>query len=152
MGLEGKLEIEVEIQSSADEFYNVWRNQVYHLPNASDAVQNVQLHEGEWHSEDAVKLWNYTLEGKALTAKEKVEVDDANKVLTFNVIEGDLMEEFKTFKAIVKMTAKSDGRGSLVKWTLDYEKLNEDVADPNAYIDLDAKLTKDTDAYLINRA
>lgn len=151
MGLEGKLDFEVEIQSSADEFYHIWRNQIYHLPS-SDAIQSVQLHEGEWHSEDAVKLWNYTLEGKALTAKERVEVDDANKVLTFNIIGGDLLEEFKTFKAIVKTIAKSDGRGSLVKWTLEYEKLHEGVANPNAYIDLEVKLTKDADAHLINNA
>ncbi|KAF8040167.1 hypothetical protein BT93_B2406 [Corymbia citriodora subsp. variegata] len=153
MGLEGKLEFEVEIQSSAEEFYNIWRNHMYHLPNASpDAVQSVQLHEGEWHSEDAVKLWNYTIGGKALTVKEKVAVDDANKALTFNIIGGDLLEEFKTFKFIVKTTAKSDGRGSLVQWTFEYEKLHEGVADPNAYRDLEVKLTKDSDAHLINNA
>ncbi|KAK3442596.1 MLP-like protein 28 [Eucalyptus grandis] len=153
MGLEGKLEFEVEIQSSADEFYNIWRNHMYHLPNASsDAVQSVQLHEGEWHSEDAVKLWTYTVEGKTLTVKERIEVDDANKVLIFNIIGGDLLEEFKTFKAIVKMIAKSDGRGSLAKWTLEYEKLHEGVADPTACKDLEIKLTKDTDAHIINNA
>lgn len=90
------------------------------------------------------------VDGKAMTVKEKVEeVDDVNKSITFNVMEGDVTKEFKSFKATAQATAKADGNGSTVKWTLDYEKLNEAVADPKSYIDAAAKITKDVDSHLI---
>lgn len=89
-------------------------------------------------------------DGKALTVKEKVEVDDENKSITFNVMEGEILKEFKGFKATGQATAKADGSGSTVKWTLDYEKLNEAVAEPKSYTDAIVKITKDVDAHLLN--
>ncbi|KAK3442594.1 hypothetical protein EUGRSUZ_B02928 [Eucalyptus grandis] len=99
MSLEGKLEVEIDIQSSADKFYNLFKSQIYHLPTiSSDIIQKVELHDGDWNSSDAIKHWNYTLDGKSLTVKEKVEVDDANKSITFNIMEGDILKEFKSFR------------------------------------------------------
>ncbi|KAL3751227.1 MLP-like protein 31 [Eucalyptus grandis] len=151
MSLEGKLEVEIDIQSSADKFYNLFKSQIYHLPTiSSDIIQKVELHDGDWNSSDAIKHWNYTLDGKSLTVKEKVEVDDANKSITFNIMEGDILKEFKSFKATGQAAAKADGNGSTVKWTLDYEKLNESVAEPKSYTDAVVKITKDVDAHLLN--
>lgn len=53
--------ISSEIKSPADKFYNMWKTQTYHIPNISDHIQNVDLHEGDWHVDSSVKLWNYTL-------------------------------------------------------------------------------------------
>ncbi|KAI3431247.1 Bet_v_1 domain-containing protein, partial [Psidium guajava] len=98
MSLEGKLEVDIDIQSSADKFYNLFKSQIHHLSTiSSDIIQKVELHEGDWGSSGAVKHWNYTLDGKALTVKEKVEADDASKSITFNVLEGDVTKEFKSF-------------------------------------------------------
>ncbi|KAF8040171.1 hypothetical protein BT93_B2409 [Corymbia citriodora subsp. variegata] len=151
MSLEGKLEVEIDIQSSADKFYNLFKSQIYHLPTiSSDIIQKVELHDGDWNSSDAVKHWNYTLDGKALTVKEKVKVDDENKSITFNIMEGDILKEFKSFKSTGQATAKADGNGSTVKWTIDYEKLNESVAEPNSYTNAVIKITKDVDGHLLN--
>lgn len=84
--------------------------------------------------------------------KEKIEVDDENKLLKFNVIEGDVQQEFKSFRPSVQAIAKEDGNlGSLVKWVIEYEKLNEDVKDPDNYLGIAAKVTKDIDDHLVNK-
>lgn len=90
-------------------------------------------------------------EGKALKAKEKVSFDDTNKAITLTVLDGDLMKEFKSFKAVVKATPKADGNGSVVTWTVEYEKLSPNVATPTAYLVLYEKLTKDVDGHLLSK-
>lgn len=66
MGLTGKLEIEVEIKSPADKFYNTFRRNAHHIPNiCSDKVHKIDVHEGDWETPGSVKNWGYTL-GKPL--------------------------------------------------------------------------------------
>ena len=82
-------------------------------------------------------------------SKEVLEaIDGKNNSVTFKVIGGLLMDLYKSFKFIVQATPK--GEGSLVRWTLVYEKLNIDVPDPNLMLQFAIDLTKDTDANLTN--
>ncbi|KAI4369070.1 hypothetical protein MLD38_017559 [Melastoma candidum] len=151
MALTGSVETTVEIKSTADKFYNLWKTQVYHLPTiSSDHIQNIDLHEGEWHDDGAVKLWSYTLDGKELTVKEKVTFDEENKVITFYILEGDLVKDFKLFTARIKVIPNEDGNGGVVKWTVDYEKISSDIGAPDSYMTMAEKLTKDVDAHLLN--
>ncbi len=88
-----------------------------------------------------------TVDGKAVMSKEVLEaIDDKNNSVTFKVIGGLLMELYKSFKFIVQAIPK--GEGSLVRWTLVYEKLNVDVPDPNLMLQFAIDLTKDIDAHL----
>lgn len=80
--------------------------------------------------------------------KEKVLVDDENKTVTFIALEGDMLEELKSYKVIYRVTPKSDG-GGLVKITAEYEKLNENVPVPNRYLQLLVNVTKDIEAHLL---
>ncbi|CAK9157589.1 unnamed protein product, partial [Ilex paraguariensis] len=85
---------------------------------------------------------------KAATAKETIEaIDEENKTIIFNIFEGDVMKDYKSFKSIAQFTSKGDG--SLVKWSTDYEKLNEDVATPRKCLDFAATVLKDIDAHLL---
>lgn len=62
MGLTGRLEATIEMRASSEKFYELFKTQVYHIPSiSSDVIQSVDLHEGEWHANGAVKLWSYTL-------------------------------------------------------------------------------------------
>lgn len=80
--------------------------------------------------------------------KEKVEaIDEEKKSITFNVVEGDLLKQYKHLKSTVQVTSKHEG--SLVKWTLEYEKVSEDVPEPGPYIDIAIGMTKDIDAHLL---
>ena len=68
------------------------------------------------------KFCNETTDGKTETIKDKVEIDDENRSVTFSAIEGDLFKSYKSYKATVKIITTAEGASAKVK--LDYEKLN----------------------------
>ncbi|EYU33126.1 hypothetical protein MIMGU_mgv1a0195071mg, partial [Erythranthe guttata] len=66
-------------------------------------IQNCDLHDGQW-------------DGKERVAKEIIEaIDEEKKSVTYKVIEGDLMELYKTFKLTVHVDTSGDD--NLVTWT-----------------------------------
>ncbi|MBA0798822.1 hypothetical protein Gohar_009378 [Gossypium harknessii] len=68
------------------------------------------------------------LDGKAKKVKEVVEAVEHDKnLVTFKVIEGDLMEEYKSFVATILVSPKSEGSGSVVHWTLEYDKIHDEI-------------------------
>ena len=150
----GKVERKLEVQISADDYYNLFKSQVYKLAHiSSDIVQKVELQEGcQWHTNGGVKSWNVIHEGKAISAKERMEIDDASKSVTFNIIEGDMMKEFKSFKTTMQAVPKGDGEGCIANWCIEYEKLNENVPAPISYLDTVEKLTRDIEAHLVSNA
>ncbi|KAK0573078.1 hypothetical protein LWI29_002693 [Acer saccharum] len=90
--------------------------------------------------------------GVAETAKDVIEaIDDENYSTTFRVIEGHLLEKYKDFDATVQVTPKKDG-GSLVHWTVKYEKASKEAPDAKGIIQLVTDMTKDLDAHLIEQA
>ncbi|KAG7970151.1 hypothetical protein I3843_07G067900 [Carya illinoinensis] len=105
------------------------------------------LHEGDWGTEGSVICWDYVHDGKAKVVKEIVEaIDEQNHSVTFKVVAGDLMEEYKSFKAVLQATPKSEG--SVVHWTLEYEKLSADVPEPNTSLQFVLDLSKDIGSHL----
>ena len=84
--------------------------------------------------------------GEAMSLKETVEsVDDENKIIIFKVLEGEITKHFKIFKSHLQVKAKD--QGSLVKWTIEYEKVNEDVPNPDAYLEFAVNVTKDIESH-----
>ncbi|XP_057975401.1 MLP-like protein 34 [Malania oleifera] len=143
-----KLEAEVEIKASADHFHDILSSKPHHLSNVyPEKIQSCDIHEGEWGKESSVICWNYVLDGKACVAKEVVEAIDKEKnSVTFKVIEGQLLEDYKSFKAIIQATPK--GETTLVKWTFEFEKLKEDDPEPKKLLDFVGHLTKDVEDHL----
>ncbi|KAJ0038690.1 hypothetical protein Pint_22293 [Pistacia integerrima] len=47
------------------------------------------------------------------------------------VMEGDLMQHYKCYKATIQVVSKSEG--SLGKWIREYEKLQEDGPTPSKF-------------------
>lgn len=89
------------------------------------------------------------LVGNSETVKETTEaIDDKSKTMTFNMLEGDMMKYYKSFKSILNVTAL--GQGSLVKWTMEYEKQNEGIPDPIKYEDFLRSWSNNVDGYLLN--
>ncbi|CAK9154747.1 unnamed protein product [Ilex paraguariensis] len=132
--LAGKVEAEVEIKCDADEFFHSWGGKAHQLPNlCSEKLHNVEVHEGDWKTESSVKLWTYVHEGKVETFKERLKIDEENKLITADGIEGDPMKLYNVFKVSLQIIPK--GQSSFVKWSIDYEKINEDVPDPTSYLD-----------------
>lgn len=80
-------------------------------------------------------------------AKEKVEaVDMENKLVSYSVIEGEILNLYKNFKATLHVTSK--GEGSLVKWTLQYDKASDEVPEPDLIKEAAVKTFNGLDAYL----
>lgn len=78
---------------------------------------------------------------------EKIgEVDEANKFVTYSVIDGDLLKYYKNFKGTITVVPK--GEGSLVKWSCVFEKASPEVPDPHVIKDFAIKNFVELDEYI----
>ncbi|CAL8995159.1 unnamed protein product [Prunus brigantina] len=146
----GKVETDVEIKAPATKFHEMLTHRPHHISNVSpNNVQGCDLHEGEWGTVGSVVYWNYFHDGKAKVAKELIEAIDAEKnLITFKVIEGDLLEHYKSFKITIQATPKAHGQGSIVHCTMEYEKHHGDIEDPHTLLQFVVDVSKDLDAHL----
>ncbi|KAB2620032.1 MLP-like protein 28 [Pyrus ussuriensis x Pyrus communis] len=141
----GKVEADVEIKASAAKFHEMFTHKPHHISNVSNSnIQGCDLHEGDWGTVGSVVYWNYF---HAKFAEELVEAIDAeNNLITFKVIEGDLLEHYKSFKVTIQATPK--GEGCNVHWTTEYEKHHDDIEDPHTLLQFAFEVSKDIDAHL----
>ncbi|XP_057443319.1 MLP-like protein 28 [Lotus japonicus] len=148
--LSGKVETQIQIQAPAARFYNIFRKKLNHLPNMSTDVHGAKVHKGDWENVGSVKHWDYTIEGKKTCAKEKIEaIDDDNMLLTYSVFDGEISEGYKSFKVILQVIDTENG--GLVKFTIEYEMLKENItaSSPDTFLAFATKVTKDIDAHLV---
>ena len=75
-------------------------------------------------------------------------IDDENNSITFKVLEGDLMEHYKSFRVTLKCNPK-DGQGSVIHWTLEYEKHHAEIIDPHTLVQFVTDLSKDLEKHLV---
>lgn len=86
--------------------------------------------------------------GSPMTAKVKIEdIDDEDMSITFNVIQGDVLRFYKSFKVKLEVI-KVHKVVSSAEWTVEFEKANENAPDPEHYVDFAVKMSKGLDAYL----
>ncbi|ESR51694.1 hypothetical protein WN944_020373 [Citrus x changshan-huyou] len=146
----GKLEVELEVKSSADKFWGSIRDSTTLFPKAfSHDYKSIQVLEGDGKAPGSVRLITYA-DGSPIVkvSTEKIEnVDEANKVVTYKVIDGDLLKYYKAFKGIVSVNPK--GEGSLVKWACEFEKASDDVPDPSVIKDFALKNFQEVDDYIL---
>ncbi|KAJ0900355.1 putative Bet v I/Major latex protein [Helianthus annuus] len=75
------------------------------------------------------------MNGKLKVAKEVIEaIDEEKKLARFKVIGGDILEAYKTFS--ITLHVETHGDENLVTWTFYYEKLNENIRDPDSLMEL----------------
>ncbi|OIV99093.1 hypothetical protein TanjilG_32352 [Lupinus angustifolius] len=150
MSLTGKITTEFGILSPATKFFHFFAKQIHDLQNVTDQVHHGKVHEGDWHTVGSVREWSYIIDGKVTKAKENFEVvDEENNKIVINAFDGDIAKEYKLFKATLQLNDDKDNGGAIVKWTVDYEKINRDIAPPYGYLDYFTKVTEDTDAHLL---
>ena len=86
-------------------------------------------------------------DGKSVMSKEVIEtIDDKKYLVTYKVTGGILKEMYKSFKFTIQAIPK--GEGSLVHWTIEYEKLNADDPDVSSMLQFCVGQSKDVDAHL----
>ncbi|CAN7040551.1 unnamed protein product [Brassica rapa subsp. trilocularis] len=89
--------------------------------------------------------------GEAKVAKERVEaVEPEKNLITFRVVEGDLMKEYKSFVITIQVTPKHGGPGSVVHWYLEYEKISDEVAHPETLLQFCVEISREIDEHLLN--
>ncbi|MCL7032026.1 hypothetical protein MKW94_018981 [Papaver nudicaule] len=96
-------------------------------------------------------------EGKSsvvMTKNKITAVDHENRKITHTVIEGDLAIGYPSFAAAFHITPIQGGGSnkSMVKWSVEYEKENEDVPAPTSFMKLMDGFFKELDAKLVEEA
>ncbi|CAI9296882.1 unnamed protein product [Lactuca saligna] len=152
MTLSGTLVNQVTIKSDGDVFHEIFRQRPHHISEMSPGcIKKVDLHEGEWGVVGSVIVWDFIHDGKAKVAKEVIEaIDEEKKSVCFKVIGGDILEAYKTF--LITVHVDTNGEENIVTWTFHYEKLNENIDDPQTLMDFCLTVTKDIENHHLPKA
>ncbi|CAI9095999.1 OLC1v1032059C1 [Oldenlandia corymbosa var. corymbosa] len=146
--LAGTLEGEVKLESKGDEFFHVIGGKAHRLPDLiSHGIQSIGLHAGDWKTDGSIKNWTYFMDGKVESFKEKLKVDEETKTVTAEAIGGDVMKHYKKYIITIKVVPNEDG-SKVAKYSIDYEKLNENDPTPTKYLEWIGQMIKDLDASL----
>ncbi|KAL7606648.1 hypothetical protein Lser_V15G14978 [Lactuca serriola] len=145
MTLNGTLVKETTIKSDGDAFLELFCYKPYEISDmCPPSIQSCDILDGKWGSLGSVIIWKYSHNGSDCTAKEVIEENDTEKKLVcFKVVDGTLMDYYKSFFLTIHVDTK--GEKHSVTWKLDYEKLNENVEDPKTLMDFCLNVTKDID-------
>ncbi|KAI3976308.1 hypothetical protein MKX01_021850 [Papaver californicum] len=146
----GKIELEVEIKSSPEKFWDGICDSTVLFPKIfPEQYKSIEIVEGDGKSVGTVRLVTY---GEAIPivtfAKEKIEVaDETTKSLAYSVIDGEIAALFKFFTANLQISPKGDG--STIKFSVEFEKASDEVPDPDLILELAMKTFSEFDAYLL---
>ncbi|CAJ2635074.1 unnamed protein product [Trifolium pratense] len=143
-----KIEMDVPIKATPKQFYDVFCNKTHYVSNVCpDKVKSVVLQEGNWGTEGSIISWTYAFAGKSCVAKVRVEgLDKKNNKLTNTVLGGDLLKDYKSFKFIMQVVPQREG--GVVHWSVEYEKLNNNVPNPHPMFHFCVEVLKNVDAHL----
>ncbi|KAI7753257.1 hypothetical protein M8C21_001172 [Ambrosia artemisiifolia] len=150
MATTGKLDVEVKVKSDADKLWNAIMDSATIFPKVCpDLYKAVELVEGDGRSVGSVRMVHFA-EGSPIvkSSKEKIdELDAAKKKVAYSVIDGDMMQYYKSFKATLEVIPEAEG--SIVKWLCEFEKASDEVPNPDIIRDFAAKNFKEIDDYLL---
>ncbi|KAJ7954249.1 Major latex protein-like [Quillaja saponaria] len=143
------LAVEIDIKTPAENFYNTLKGKTQTTVSdiAPDHLHKVDVHEGDGETSGSIKQLTFKVGDTVETLKEKIHFDDGNKIITYTVFEGDLLKHYNSYKVTLQVTTK--GVVGLVRWSWEYEKLNDDAPEPTKYLELLVNLTKKIEAHLI---
>ncbi|KAG4947116.1 hypothetical protein AAZX31_15G205300 [Glycine max] len=150
MSLAGKISIEIGVHASAAKWFNLFATQLHHVQNLTERVHETKLHHGDdWHHNESIKHWTCTIDGKVTTYHESIEsVDEPNKTITYKIFGEDIDHQYKVFKVIFQAIHKDHG-GAFIKWTIEYERVGEEVDLPFGFIEYLNKGSRDVDGHLL---
>ncbi|XP_020216161.1 MLP-like protein 423 [Cajanus cajan] len=153
MGTRGKLEVDIDLKSKPDKFWETIRNSTDIFPKAFPTdYKSIDILEGDGKAAGSIRHITYA-EGSPIvkSSKEKIlAADDTKKTVSYAVIEGDLLKYYDKF--IGHITVTPSGEGSEVKWTAEYHKASPDVPDPTVVKDFAVKNFLEVDAYVLANA
>ncbi|XP_010533364.1 PREDICTED: major latex protein 146 [Tarenaya hassleriana] len=137
------LELEMQLKVAADNFYDVFKKKE---DISTDKTEVVAVHHRDSQSNSSTQSWSFIVEGKVEHIKEKIELDEQNKTVSFIAVEGDVMKQYKSYK--ITLHVVPTGEGCIAKWTWEYEKLHDDVPPPTKYASSVADFSRDLETIL----
>ncbi|MED6107759.1 hypothetical protein PIB30_017251 [Stylosanthes scabra] len=88
--------------------------------------------------------------GKVIAYKERIEViDEENKLVRFKVFDDDINQHYKDLKVTLQVNDEKNDERGCVTWTIEYEKINDDVEAPYGFVELLDIATKDIVLHLL---
>ncbi|RZC61299.1 hypothetical protein C5167_023060 [Papaver somniferum] len=129
-----KLGFEAEINCNADKFFGMFSHGVTQLPKfLPNIVKSVEVIEGVATSIGSSRLVKYVIGSRSRPAKARLTAfDKEKKSVGYNVVDGEVMNYYEVLTVKLDVVGGA-GNGSLVKWSLEFEKVNNDVPSPTAY-------------------
>ncbi|CAE5959264.1 unnamed protein product [Arabidopsis arenosa] len=122
-----------------------------HVSKATRYIQGCDLLEGEWGKVGSILLWKLTFDGEPRVSKDRIEGIDVEKnVIQWRVLEGPLKKEYKSFLKTMKVSPKKGGTGSVVKWNMKYERIDEKVVHPERLLKFFVQVITEVDQYLLS--
>lgn len=77
-----------------------------------------------------------------------VDVDEENKSITYEIVEGDILSQYNLYKFKFQASNNGENGGATVKWSIEYEKADENVQSPVVYLQFSSKISMGVDSYL----
>ncbi|KAG7592710.1 Bet v I/Major latex protein [Arabidopsis thaliana x Arabidopsis arenosa] len=142
------LELEIQVNMTAERFFKTFKKKE---GNFTDKTEAVSVHRDDPTSNSSIQIWNFIVDGKMEQIKEKIEVDEENKSVSFVALDGDVLKQYKTYKITLDVVPKDD-QVCIAKWTWEYEKLNDDVPPPTRYTAFVADYTRDLETRLLSES
>ena len=144
-----KISEQVHLKSSAHKVYDFLKNKMdFVIQMFPDIYKGCDVLEGNGFSHGSIVHLKYNL-GSPAEVKERIAIDDANKSITFECLEGDVFRDFEVFKLKIQVF-DNGSNGSSVDWSIEFVKANEDVPPPHSYLIFADKISKGLDDYLCN--
>ncbi|KAI3887804.1 hypothetical protein MKW92_024583 [Papaver armeniacum] len=141
---------EVEVKRYAAKHYEMFRHYV-EVPKALPQIyKSVKVIEGDGDYSGCVKEWDYVSAGSPLIVEEQTTYMDETMTVCHSVVGGALKKDYKKFNLILAVSpnSKDDGCGGTVRFSIEYEKNNEDSPAPITYIALCQKIIEGMNSYL----
>ncbi|CAF2110023.1 MLP-like protein 34 [Brassica napus] len=142
------LDLEIQVNMPADRFFNSFKNK---KGSFTDKTEAVSIYHDDTNYNSSIQIWNLIVDGKMEQIKEKTEVDEENMSVSFLAMEGDVLEQYKSYKITLDVVPRDDGV-CIAKWKWEYEKLNVDVPPPTKYIAFVADYTRELETRLLSES
>ncbi|XP_022143410.1 kirola-like [Momordica charantia] len=153
-----KISEQVQLKSCGQKFYDHFANKMDRFAHLfPQNLKGYEFVEGNGFTHGSVMYWIYYWfvfgqnTGIPAEVKTRLMVDEPNKSITFECVEGDLLKDFEVFQVRVEVTDGGNSGMSSVRWCMEFVKKNEDVPSPHNYLQFGVKVCKGLDAYLSNK-
>ncbi|KNA20603.1 hypothetical protein SOVF_050850 [Spinacia oleracea] len=135
-----KVEGQTQLKCQADKFFDIWVHNIFLVSKMSPLnFPKIELNEGVCCDRVGSDLiWNYAIGEcgeKASVTTRIEEIDKEKRYVKYSCHDGLMMKEYyKSLMSKIEATPNCEGQGCIVKWSFEYEKLNENAPEPDIYI------------------